>query len=47
VVRTVLATSNKDSAAKPINDREVENRIVGERWLSNKLTEFALELGNT
>ncbi len=47
MVRTVLATSNKHSAAKLINDREVENRVVGERWLSNKLTEFALELGNT
>ncbi len=47
MVITVLATSNKHSAAKLINDREVENRIVGVRWLSNKLTEFALELGNT
>ncbi len=47
MVITVLATSNKHSAAKLINDREVENRIVGVRWLSNKLTEFALDLGYT
>ncbi len=47
MVRTVLATSNKHSMAKPINHREVANIIVGELCQSNKLTDFALELDNT